>query len=140
MDLTIGMASFDGLVASVTKQVERKWRIAGDISEEAAEFGAKTARSYTSTRPGATTGKAGRVDTGSMLSAIGHERVGFSLDSAKTRYGFVDEFREYYRFQTITGFRHARSREGKFIAPTFALRDSIAPAEAFARAQLKDRL
>jgi hypothetical protein len=140
MDVTVTTGALDSLMASVKKHVERKWRVAGDISEEAAEFGAKTAQSYTSTRPGATTGKAGRVDTGKMVEAIRHERVGFSLDMADTRYGFVGEYEKYFGLQSITGFRHVGTLDSSFIAPTFALRDSRGPAEAFARAQLRSRL
>jgi len=140
MDLNVSTAGLDGLLASVRRQVEGKWRIVGQVAQEAAEFGAETARSYTRSRPGATTGKAGRVDTGKMVEAIRHERVGFSLDMADTRYGFVGEYEKYFGLQSITGFRHVGTLDSSFIAPTFALRDSRGPAEAFARAQLRSRL
>jgi hypothetical protein len=56
--------------------------------------------------------------------------VSFSPDLIETRYGFVDEFRQYFGYQTVTGFQHNRS--GQYIGPTFALRDSIGPTREFA--------
>lgn len=38
------------------------------------------------------------------------------------RFGFIKEFEDYYRFQTISGFTHWKS--GKFIAPSLALSDA----------------
>lgn len=140
MEMDVSMSGLDGLLASVRRQVEAKWKIVGDVSKEAAEFGAKTAQSYTASRPGAKTGKAGRIDTGAMVAAIRSRPVAFSLDLAEAKYGFIGDFEEYFRIQTVTGFRHARSVESQFIAPTFALRDSRGPAEAFARDQLRSRL
>jgi hypothetical protein len=133
---SVTTGGLDTILASVRQQVEQKWREAGRISEEAAEFGAQTARSYTRSRPGAKTGKAGRVDLGTMVAAIRWKPVAFSADLADSKYGFVGDFEEYFRFQTVTGFQHG----SEFIKPTFALRDSIGPTEAFARAQLGSRL
>lgn len=131
MDITVTTNALDGLMASIKKQVEDKWRDFGKAAEEAAEFGAKTAQSYTLTRPGAKTGKAGRVDTGAMVDAIRWKPVRFSMDLIETQYGFVDEYEDYFKYQTVTGFHHSRS--GEMIAPTFALRDSIGPTGEFAR-------
>jgi hypothetical protein len=140
MQASVTTGGFDSILASVRRQVERKWQQAGRIAEEAAEFGSKTAQSYTASRPGASTWIAGRIDTGSMVAAIRWKPVGSSMSSVRTRYGFVGDFKEYYRIQTVTGFRHVRSKDSQFIAPTFALRDSREPVRAFARAQLRSRL
>jgi hypothetical protein len=140
MQASVNTGGLDALVAGVRQQVEQKWATAGKIVLEAAEFGASTAQSYTRSRPGATTGKAGRVDLGTMAAAIRFKPVASTGKTVSARYGFVGDFEEYFRFQTVTGFRHVRSRDSKFIAPTYALRDSITPVEAFARAQLGSRL
>ena len=131
-------SGFDSLLASVRKQVTEAWAKVEVAAEDAAEFGAKTAQSYTATRPGAKSGKAGRIESGAMIGAIRHERVSFSPDLVEARYGFVDEFEEYFRMQTVTGFTHNRS--GETIQPTFALRDSIGPTNAFARDAAKRSL
>lgn len=123
--------NFDSIMTSIRRQVEEKWKELGQIAEEAGEFGSKTAQSYTLTRPGAKTGKAGRVDTGAMVEALRWKPVSFSADLIEVQYGFVDEYEAYMGMQTITGFRHNRS--GEAIQPTFALRDSIGPTREFAR-------
>lgn len=122
----------DGLAADVAAQVALKWAAITKVSLEGAEFGAKTAQSYTASRPGATTGKAGRIDTGAMVEAIRSKPVSAGPDLIEVQYGFVREFEEYMRLQTVTGFAHNRS--GDMIEPTFALRDSIEPTRAFTRA------
>lgn len=129
--MNVNASALDGILASVRQQVQRKWQRLRRANEEAAEFGAKTAQSYTRSRPGATTGKAGRVDTGAMVSAIRHRPLSFSDELIRSQYGFVDDYDEYMRYQTVTGFRHNRS--SRYIAPTFALRDSREPTRAFAK-------
>jgi hypothetical protein len=67
-----------------------------------------------------------RVDKGAMLEAISH-RVESRANSITAAFGFTEEVRAYYVFQTVTGFRHWLS--GEFIEPTFALRDARVRAE-----------
>ena len=38
------------------------------------------------------------------------------------RFGFIDVFKDYYNWQTISGFTHWSS--GKFIAPSLAIQDA----------------
>jgi len=122
--------NLDGIMAIVKKQVDKIWAEFGDVAEETARFGAKTAQSYTSTRPGMTTGKAGRIESGDMVNALRSRPVSKRDDLIHTQYGFVDEFDEYMKYQTVTGFTHNRS--GRYVAPTFALRDSIGPTRDYA--------
>lgn len=122
--------NLDDLLSIVRKRVDEAWNDLRAVNEEAAEFGAKTAQSYTASRPGATTGKAGRVDSGNMIDAIRSRPVSFSADLIVSQYGFVDEFEAYFRYQTVSGFSHNRS--GDMIQPTFALRDSIGPTRDYA--------
>lgn len=135
MSMNVNSGGLDSLMASVRKQVERKWQALRRANEEAAEFGAQTARSYTRSRPGATTGKAGRVDSGAMVAAIKHRLVSFDNDLIRSQYGFTEDYDEYMKYQTVTGFRHNRS--SRYIAPTFALRDSIEPTRAAAKEAAK---
>lgn len=130
MKLDASYQNLDGIVAIVRKQVEKKWAQFGVVAEDAAEFGSKTAQAYTATRPGVTTGKAGREESGDMIDALRWRTVSFSADLIQTEYGFVDEFEMYMVFQTVTGFQH--NRGGQYIAPTFALRDSIGPTREHA--------
>lgn len=130
MNVTINLGAFDGLMTNVTRQVDEAWRNLRSANEETAEFGAKTAQSYTRSRPGATTGKAGRVASGNMVSRIRHKPVSFSDTLIRSQYGFVDDPDDYMVYQTVTGFRHNRS--SAYIAPTFAIRDSIGPTTDFA--------
>ena len=129
MDVRVGNG-LGGIEALIRKKVQQAWSELQKVNTEAAEFGAKTAQSYTNSRPGATTGKAGRVDTGAMVGAIRSRPLSFSQDLIQSQYGFIDEFEEYFGMQTVTGFRHNRS--GDKIEPTFALRDSIGPTRDFA--------
>lgn len=133
--ISASTGGFDSMMASVRKQVTETWAHVERASQDTAEFGAKTAQSYTASRPGMTTGKAGRIDTGAMLRALRHKIVSVGPDHIQAQYGFVDEFEEYMRMQTVTGFTHNRS--GNMIQPTFALRDSIAPVNEFARDAVK---
>ncbi len=128
--MSVNAGALDGLLAIVRKEVQETWGKLREVNREAAEFGAQTARSYTRSRPGATTGKAGRVASGAMVNAIRHRQVSFSDDLIKSQYGFIEDYDEYMRFQPVTGFRHNRS--SRYIAPTFALRDSIEPTRGFA--------
>lgn len=129
MKLEASYQNLDGIVAIVRAQVEKKWDSLRDAAGETAEFGARTAQSYTASRPGATTGKAGRIDSGTMIDALRWEPVSFSPTLIHTRYGFVKEFKDYFKYQTVTGFRHNRS--SRYIGPTFALRDSIDPTREY---------
>lgn len=134
--MNVNAGALDGILAGVKRQIEQKWQRLRRANEEAAEFGAKTAQSYTRSRPGSTTGKAGRVDTGAMVAALRHRSVSFDSSLIRSQYGFVDEFDLYMKLQTVTGFRHNRS--GRYIAPTFALRDSIEPTRAYAKQAGRD--
>lgn len=125
MKLDATYQNLDGIIAIVRKAIQDKWDSLDRVAENAAEFGAKTAQSYTASRPGATTGKAGRIESGDMIDAIRSKRVSKTDSEIHKQYGFVDEFEEYFKYQTVTGFVHNRS--GRYIGPTFALRDSINP-------------
>jgi hypothetical protein len=138
MQVQVNTGGFDAFMSGIRRTVEKKWATAGQVAEESAQFGSKTAQAYTASRPGATTGKSGRVDTAAMITALRWKTNGSTGSTFRTSYGFVGDFKEYFRVQTVTGFRHNRS--AAFIAPTFALRDSRGPVEAFARAQLRSRL
>lgn len=130
MNIEVLTGGLDSIMDIVRRKVDAKWKSLGEAAEEAGEFGSKTAQSYTLSRPGAKTGKAGRVDTGDMVGALRWKPVSFSDTLIHTQYGFVDEYEDYYGMQTVTGFTHNRS--GRFIGPTFALRDSIGPTRDFA--------
>jgi hypothetical protein len=121
----------DSIMAVARKRVAQVWAKQQAANIEAAEFGAKTAQSYTASRPGATTGKAGRIAGGDMIGAIRSRPISFDARLIRSQYGFVDDFEDYFKMQTVTGFTHNRS--DKYIAPTFALRDSIGPTKSFAR-------
>ncbi len=129
--ITVSGAGLDDLLGRMRKKVEHAWARQQVAAEKTAEFGAKTARQYTATRPSRKSGKAGRFESRDMMNAIKPRMVSFSYDLIEAQYGFVDEYEKYFGMQTITGFRHNRS--GEYIAPTFALRDSIGPTNAFAR-------
>lgn len=129
--IDVSTAGLDALLAGVRKQVEATWSRQKSAAIESAEFGAKSAQSYTASRPGAKTGKAGRVETGAMIGAIRSRLLTFSPNLIESQYGFIDEFEDYFKMQTVTGFLNIRS--GDKIEPTFALRDSIGPTNDFAR-------
>lgn len=84
-------------------------------------------RRFTSSRGTASSGKAGRIDTGAMLNAVTY-RVNQVAGEIVGEFGFINEQELYYFLQTDTGFRHWISNE--FIEPTFALRDAAAIAFA----------
>lgn len=64
-----------------------------------------------------------RIQTGAMIGAIS-SRMLSTGDLAAGEFGFINEFEDYFKYQTVTGFTHNRS--SKYIEPTFALRDSFA--------------
>lgn len=136
--ITVGTAGLDALLAGVRKQVERKWASTKAVAIDTATFGEGKAKKFTATRPGRTTGKAGRIESGDMIDAIKAEPVSFSSDLVQARYGFTAEFEDYFAMQTVTGFDHVRA--DRFIEPTFALRDSITPTQNYARQALKAAL
>lgn len=76
---------------------------------------------FTESRPSASSGKAGRVDTGAMRDAVSY-RVEQSMGQIVGDLGFLNEQAFYYFLQTDTGFTNWRS--GEWIAPTYALRDA----------------
>ena len=120
----------DSIMTVARKRVGQVWAAQRAANMLAAEFGAKTAQSYTASRPGATTGKAGRVQGGDMIGALRARHISADDRLIRSHYGFVDEYELYFRAQTVTGFIHNRS--GDKIEPTFALRDSIGPTNDFA--------
>ncbi|HET7741057.1 MAG TPA: hypothetical protein VFL67_10450 [Mycobacterium sp.] len=128
--ITVSTGALDALLSSVRKQVEAVWARQKNAAIESAEFGAKSAQSYTASRPGAKTGKAGRIDSGAMVGAIRSRLLTFGPGLIQSQYGFIDEFEDYFKMQTVTGFLNIRS--GDKIEPTFALRDSIGPTNDFA--------
>ncbi len=77
---------------------------------------------FTSTRPSAKSGKAGRVDTAAMLEAIASKSFLEGADAIIGEFGFLDRRELYFKLQTATGFEHYLS--GDFIEPTFAMRDA----------------
>lgn len=94
--------------------------------EEVVREAVQAAREYTASRPSAKSGKAGRVETGAMMSAIEGEVTG-SRTQIIGRFGFIHDHKAYYSLQTTTGFRHNFS--GAFIAPTLAIIDAAREAE-----------
>ncbi len=60
-----------------------------------------------------------------MIEGMGVE---VSKTGTQLRFGFIKNFIDYFRYQTITGFRHWGS--GEFIAPSLALSDAKYDAEA----------
>lgn len=77
---------------------------------------------FTATRPGAKTGKQGRVETAAMLEAIAGKAFLEGADKIVGEFGFVNRRDLYFKLQTVTGFTHYLS--GDFIEPTFAMRDA----------------
>lgn len=65
-----------------------------------------------------------RILTGAMINAISSRMLDVNEDGASGEFGFINQFEDYFKYQTVTGFTHNRS--SKYIEPTFALRDSFA--------------
>jgi hypothetical protein len=107
--------AFDGLADKLTDGLEDAMR---DIVTQAVA----DAKRFTASRPGAQTGKSGRVETGAMLNAIAGDSWREGVANVVGEFGFTDESELYFALQTITGFRHWGA--GEFIAPTFALIDA----------------
>lgn len=130
--------SLDGFMASIRRQIEDKWQTAGEIAEAGAQQGARKAQALTRSRPGKKTRKPGRVEFGDMADAIRFRRVSSTLSQIRAQYGFVDAYDDYMVYQTVTGFTHYLS--GEYIAPTFALRDSIPATDSYVRRLAKGNL
>jgi hypothetical protein len=78
-----------------------------------------------------------RVDTGELEEQIAAEAKN-TANSIIGRYGFVGQRKDYYLYQTITGFTHWLS--GKYIEPSFALRNARPGAEAEIIAAIADAI
>lgn len=83
-------------------------------------------RRFTESRPSAKSGKAGRVESGEMLAAIGGDIFRYGMDRIVGQFGFTNQTELYYYLQTVSGFQHVWS--GDFIEPTFAMRDAYVAA------------
>lgn len=62
--------------------------------------------------------------TGDMVDAMDTEVSGTGM---QLRFGFIKNFKDYFNWQTISGFTHWSS--GKFIAPSLAIQDAKLDAE-----------
>lgn len=80
--------------------------------------------------------KTDRIDTGLMLGSIESD-VQAAADEVVARFGYLDRQELYFRLQTVTGFT---TRDGRFIEPTFALRDAYEYAKNYAERLLGDGL
>lgn len=81
------------------------------------------AKDFTASRPGAKTGKAGRIESTKMMEQIIGRSYREGVGQVVGEFGFLNGPAELYMMlQTSTGFRHWLS--GDFIEPTFALRDA----------------
>jgi hypothetical protein len=77
-----------------------------------------------------------RVDTGLMIGSIS-SRVESTADEVIAKFGYLDKTEFYFKLQTVTGFT---TRDGRFIGPTFALRDAYEYAKNYAERLLGDGL
>ena len=77
-----------------------------------------------------------RVDTGLMIGSIS-SRVESTADEVIAKFGYLDKTEFYFKLQTVTGFA---TRDGRFIEPTFALRDAYEYAKNYAERLLGDGL
>lgn len=77
-----------------------------------------------------------RVDTGLMIGSIS-SRVESTADEVIAKFGYLDKQEFYFKLQTVTGFA---TRDGRFIEPTFALRDAYEYAKNYAERLLGDGL
>lgn len=105
--------------------VESSEKVVGVVGESIGELGAEEMRRKTD-----------RIDTGLMLGSI-TSRVESATEQVIARFGFLDEQQLYFALQTSTGF-HAR--DGRFIEPTYALRDAYEYAKNYAEKLLGDGL
>ena len=105
--------------------VESSEKVVGVVGESIGELGAAEMRRKTD-----------RIDTGLMLGSITSE-VESATEQVIARFGFLDEQQLYFALQTSTGF-HAR--DGRFIEPTYALRDAYEYAKNYAEKLLGDGL
>lgn len=87
------------------------------------EQAVQDAKDFTASRPGAKTGKAGRIETSKMMEEIMGRSYREGVANVVGEFGFLNGPTELYMaLQTNTGFKHWLS--GDFIEPTFALRDA----------------
>lgn len=105
--------------------VESSEKVVGVVGESIGELGAAEMRRKTD-----------RIDTGLMLGSITSD-VESATEQVIARFGFLDEQQLYFALQTSTGF-HAR--DGRFIEPTYALRDAYEYAKNYAEKLLGDGL
>lgn len=116
-----------GVRFNVTKLQDKLGRAIGDIPEIAGimeEMGVQAeglGKQYIGSRPGAKTGKQGRIESGDMQSDFSHKLTTPGKDRFYLRVGFIKNLKKYYTFQDI-GFLHARSREQ--IEGVHAIRDT----------------
>lgn len=75
-----------------------------------------------------------RIDTGLMLGSTSRDVQGGG-DNVVARFGFLDRKEDYFAYQTVTGFT---TLDGRFIAPTFALRDGFELGKMVAEQALTD--
>lgn len=93
----------------------------GDIMEEVGQQGEDLGKQYIGTRPGAKTGKTGRIESGDMRDAFGHKLTKPGKDRFYLRVGFIKDYASYFTFQDL-GFLHYRSREQ--VEGVHAIRDT----------------
>lgn len=77
--------------------------------------------------------KSNRIDTGLLRGSISSS-VADEGDTITARFGFLDEQQDYFAYQTTTGFT---LRDGRFMEPTFALRDAYEDAKNYAESRLR---
>lgn len=75
-----------------------------------------------------------RIDTGLMLGSTSRD-VQARGDSIVGRFGFLNRKEDYFAYQTVTGFT---TLDGRYIAPTFALRDGYELGKMVAEQALTD--
>lgn len=75
-----------------------------------------------------------RIDTGLMLGSTSRD-VQSRGDNIVGRFGFLDRKEDYFAYQTVTGFT---TLDGRYIAPTFALRDGFEFGKMVAEQALTD--
>lgn len=94
--------------------------------EQVMQEAVETAKKITATSGTVKSGKAGRIDSGDMIDAIGYEVYQKANDQIVGELGFVGQKAFYFYLQTQTGFNH---KGGEFIEPTLAIEK--AAQEAF---------
>lgn len=106
--------------------VTRVPRALADAVDETVDLGAQQMREKTD-----------RIRTGLMYDSIDYRMVSEAADHVIGEFGFLDEQKLYFALQTVTGFEHAG---GKFIEPTFALRDAYEYAKLYIQKKVSDEI